>query len=112
MKRAMVLAAAAAVFALSTAKADVDAKAARTFKGKCSSCHGVAGKGDTDMGKKLKTPDFSAAAVQKRLTDEGIKSVIKDGKVGTKTIEDHAFGAKVGDQLGGLVAVVRSFGAK
>jgi mono/diheme cytochrome c family protein len=109
--RVLLLAAAAALLSLS-ARAEVDAKAAKTFKSKCASCHGAAGKGDTEMGKKLKVPDFGDAGFQAKATDAGLKATIQDGKKGDKVIEDHAFGAKVGDQLDNLVKVVRSFGGK
>lgn len=109
----MLIVGAAAVFAVSSARAEVDAKATRAFKSKCASCHGAAGKGDTDMGKKLKAPDFTTAAFQKGVKDDEIKSVIKDGKKADKsTIADHQFGEKVKDQLDPLVQVVRSFGPK
>lgn len=106
----MMLVAAAALFTFSSARAEVDAKAAKTFTKKCASCHGKEGKGDTEMGKKLKVPDFSAAAFQKGAKDAEIKSVIKDGKKGDKVIADHALGEKVGADLDGLVGVVRGFG--
>ena len=104
-KSALLFAVTAALISLS-ANAEVDAKAAKMFKSKCAACHGAAGKGDTDMGKKLKVPDFSAGLKD---SDADLKIVIKDGKLGAKAIEDHAFGEKVGDQLDNVVAVVRSF---
>ena len=94
------------------ARAEVDKKTERTWKSKCASCHGTAGKGDTEMGKKLKAPDFTDAAFQKAASDAEIKAVIKEGKKGDKTIEDHAYGEKVGDQIDNMVKVVRSFGGK
>jgi mono/diheme cytochrome c family protein len=108
----MMVVGAAALFGAAAAQAEVDAKTARAFKTKCASCHGAAGKGDTDMGKKLKVPDFSTEAFQKGIKDDVIKSVIKDGKSGAKTIEDHQFGDKVKDQLDPLVQMVRTFAAK
>lgn len=49
------------------------------FKQKCSSCHGVDGKGF----KSINTPDFTNPAVQASLTDQQIVNVITNGKPGT-----------------------------
>src|SRR5438067_5272836 len=61
------------------ARAEVDKKAERNWKGKCASCHGADGKGQTDQGKKMKVEDMTAAAWQKGKTDAQIKKAIEDG---------------------------------
>jgi len=53
-------------------------KVERTWKSKCASCHGQAGKGDTDKGKELKVEDMSAAKYQGKKDDE-LKKAILDG---------------------------------
>lgn len=45
----------------------------------CAKCHGKDGKGDTTMGKKLKVKDYTAAAVQAKMTDEEMTKAIKGG---------------------------------
>ena len=62
-----------------SARAEVDKKAERNWKGKCASCHGADGKGQTDQGKKMKVEDMTAAAWQKGKTDAQIKKAIEDG---------------------------------
>ncbi len=56
-------------------------KGAETFKTYCAVCHGVSGKGDGPAGIALKpTPaDYSDPVVAKRLTDEHVYNVIKNG---------------------------------
>jgi mono/diheme cytochrome c family protein len=110
MRTSSIFAAAALALASLSASAEIDPKAQKLFKTKCAACHGANGKGDTDMGRKGKAPDFTDAGFQKRATDEGIKSVIKDGQKADKKIADHAFADKVGDQLDNVVKVVRAFG--
>jgi mono/diheme cytochrome c family protein len=88
------------------------AKAAKIFRAKCASCHGADGKGDTEVGKKLKVPDFTQKDFQAKVKDDELKSVINEGKKGDKTIEDHAFAAKVGADLDEMVKIVRGFGKK
>ncbi len=98
-----------AVLALSAlsigARAEVDKKTERTWKSKCASCHGAAGKADTEQAKKLGVADMSAAAWQKGKTDAQIKTAIeggvKDKMEGYKDKLDAA-------QIDSLVAYVRS----
>ena len=62
-----------------SAQAQADKKAERNWKGKCASCHGAEGKGDTDQGKKLQVEDMTAASWQKGKTDAQIKNAIENG---------------------------------
>ncbi|HEY0946371.1 MAG TPA: cytochrome c [Opitutaceae bacterium] len=45
----------------------------------CAKCHGPEGKGDTNMGKKLKIRDYTDPAVQAQFTDEDVVQAINDG---------------------------------
>ena len=54
------------------------------FAKECAKCHGVDGKGDTPMGKKLKIKDLSVEAA--KLGEAKIAATIKEGvKEGDKT---------------------------
>jgi mono/diheme cytochrome c family protein len=93
------------------ARAAPDAKAVRLWKAKCASCHGADGKAQTETGAKLKIPDMSTAAWQKKVTDEKAKSAILDGVKRPDGEGMDPFRDKLEpEQVDALVAVVRSFG--
>lgn len=71
--------AAALILSPAARAADADVKTARLWKAKCSACHGVDGKADTDSGKKLKIPDMTKPAWQKLTTEAAMKKAITDG---------------------------------
>ena len=79
------------------AKADI-AEAAATFKAKCAMCHGPDGKGKEAM----KTPDFTAADVQKK-SDVDLSAAITNGKG-----KMPAFKSMTPDQVKDMVAYIRS----
>ena len=91
-----------------SARAEVDKKAERNWKGKCASCHGADGKGQTDQGKKMHVEDVTAAAWQKGKTDAQIKKAIEDGaKKGDAVME--GFKDKLdAASIDGLVKYVRT----
>ena len=111
------VAAALALFVASlsaTAFAEVDKKVLRTWKAKCSSCHGEDGKGATEQGKKMEVRDMSTADFQKDVTDakakeaitNGVKRKTKDGK----PQEMEAYKDKIKpEDMDGLVAYIRTF---
>jgi mono/diheme cytochrome c family protein len=70
--------------AAGSASAEVDKKIVRTFKAKCSSCHGEDGKADTEQGKKMGVRDMSSAAFWKDATDAKAKDAILNGLKQTK----------------------------
>ncbi len=82
---------------------------AANWENNCQSCHGVDGRGDTKMGKKLKIKDLTDAAFQAKFSDEdaakAVKQGIKDpnGKTQMKPIE-----GLTDDEITALVAHVRS----
>lgn len=98
-----------------TLKAAGDAKAGEAkYKQLCETCHGPQGKGDGPAGVALnpKPRDLSQAEWQKKVTDEQIKKVIKEGgqAVGLSPLMPP-WGAQLSDQdLDNLVAFIRSLG--
>ncbi|HXX31897.1 MAG TPA: cytochrome c [Myxococcaceae bacterium] len=95
-----------------TAVAEVDKKTERLWKAKCSSCHGQAGKGDTEKGQQMKIVDMSTAAFQAKPNDE-LKKAILDGvkteKGGVKKEMDPFKGDLTPDQVDALIALIRTF---
>jgi cytochrome c553 len=88
----------------SPAKADNTAEA--TYKAKCAACHGPDGKGETSMGKTMKSGDFASEAVQK-MSDTDLSDAISKGKG-----KMPAYKTLTSDQVKGLVAYIRSFAKK
>jgi cytochrome c553 len=97
-----------AIAAISTLSARAaDGKA--LYEASCAKCHGTDGKGQTTMGKKNGSKDYSSAAVQAELTDaaaikaikEGVKN--KDGSVVMKPTE-----GVTDDDAKALVAYMRT----
>ncbi len=95
------------------AAAAADPKIVRTWKAKCSSCHGVEGKGDTEQGVKMKIPDMSKPEWQKDNSEDKMRQAIlngvkKEGKEGMDSYKD----VLSPEQIDGLIAYVRSLGGK
>ena len=75
----------------------------------CAKCHGLEGKADTKMGKKIGALDFTDPKNQEKFTDaqmfktikEGVKE--KDGKIKMKAAENAT-----DVQINALVAFIRS----
>ena len=67
-----------------SARAEVDKKTLRTWKAKCSSCHGEDGKGETEQGKKMGVRDMTSAAFWTGLGDDKMKDAIANGIKQTK----------------------------
>ncbi|MFO1497834.1 MAG: cytochrome c [Verrucomicrobiota bacterium] len=85
-----------------------DAKA--LYDKDCAKCHGVDGKGDTKMGKKLGAKDYTDAKVQAEMKDDSAFTAIKAGlkdKAG-KTLMKPAEGTSDED-IKGMVAYMRTF---
>ncbi|MGZ6123815.1 MAG: c-type cytochrome [Myxococcales bacterium] len=88
----------------SLARAEVDKKTEKTWKSKCSSCHGADGKAQTDQGKKLGIKDYSSADFHAALSDADLKKAIVDGKG-----KDMPAYKDLSDQSDQLVQLIRSF---
>jgi mono/diheme cytochrome c family protein len=104
---------AAGSFLLSaTALAEVDKKLERAWKAKCSSCHGAAGKGDTEKGQQMKIADMTTAEFQAKKDDElknAILNGVKKEKGGVKQEMDAFKGDLTPEQVDALVAYIRTF---
>jgi len=91
-----------------------DKKTERLWKSKCASCHGKDGKADTTKGKQMKMYDMTTAEWQKKLTDDQLKKVTKEGvkeeKDGVKK-EMDAYPDLTPEQLDGLVTFMRGLKA-
>lgn len=87
------------------AKADTKA----LYDDQCAKCHGVDGKGQTKMGKKLGAKDYTDAKVQAEMKDDKAFKITKEGlKEGDKVIMKPAEGL-TDDQIKALVAYMRTF---
>lgn len=74
-----------------------------TFKAKCAACHGADGTGNTTVGKAMKVPNLTSAAVQGK-TDAQLFSLVSAGKG-----KMPAYGKSLGaDKCKELVAFVRT----
>jgi mono/diheme cytochrome c family protein len=89
---------------------DGPARTQEIWEEQCAKCHGVEGKGDTKMGKRIKAANFTDPDVQALLEDEKIFQVIAEG------VKDEAgkFVMKPAkdvteDQINALVAYIRAF---
>ena len=76
MKTFVLVASAVLAVGLMSARA-ADGKA--LYEEKCAKCHGVDGKGDTKMGKKMGAKDYSDPKVQAELKDDAAIKAIKEG---------------------------------
>ena len=94
------------------ALAEVDKKLERAWKAKCSSCHGAAGKGDTEKGQQMKIADMTSAEFQARKDDEfrnAILNGVKKEKGGVKQEMDAFKGDLTPEQVDALIAYIRTF---
>jgi mono/diheme cytochrome c family protein len=95
------------------AHAEIDKKTVRTWKAKCSSCHGEDGKAATEQGKKMGVRDMTMPDFWKGLTDAKMKDAIangikqtRDGKV--QEMEPYKDKLKP-EEIDSLVAYVKTF---
>jgi cytochrome c553 len=107
MKKILVLSIAALALTALSVRAE-DAKA--TYEKDCAKCHGVDGKGETKMGKKLGCKDYTDAKVQAELKDDAAFKAIKEGlkDADGKSLMKPAEGLSDSD-IKGLVAYMRAF---
>ncbi len=84
--------------------AEIDKKTERTWKAKCSSCHGADGTGATEQGKKLGVKSYADADFHAKATDAQLKDAIIKGQG-----KDMPAYADLGEQADQLVALIRSF---
>lgn len=95
-----------------TARAEADPKTQRLWKAKCSSCHGAAGKAETEKGQQMKIIDMTTAAFQAKPDDELKKAIlngVKTEKGGVKKEMDPFKDDLTPEQLDAVIALIRSF---
>ena len=91
---------------------EIDAKALFTEKN-CAKCHAADGTGQTEMGKKNHSPNFTRPRWQERHSDEELKKAIVEGVKEEGKVRMPAFRSKLTDeQIEALIAYVRAFGEK
>ncbi len=92
-----------------------DKKVERQWKSKCSSCHGMDGKADTEKGHQMKMEDFSLASWQTSHGNDELKKTIHDGlkrtQNGVKQDMDPFGDELSAAQIDQLVQYVRFLGA-
>jgi mono/diheme cytochrome c family protein len=98
---------AASLLVCTTALGQADPKKTeRTWKSKCASCHGAAGKGDTEKGQQLKIVDMTTPAFQAKKDDELRKAILE----GVEKEKSHSFKSELTpEQVDALVGHVRTF---
>jgi cbb3-type cytochrome c oxidase subunit III len=97
---------AALMIAAVAPRADEKPDGAEIYKGKCSMCHGMDGKGFAA----LKTPDFTDPKWQAATKDSEILNTVKNGKKDTAM---PAFSDKLTEkEILAVVKQVRAFGKK
>ena len=107
MKKSLVLGLAVITFTALSVRAE---EAKVIYEKTCAKCHGQDGKGQTKMGQKLGTKDYTDSKVQAELKDEEATKAIKDGlkdKEG-KVLMKPAEGLSDAD-IKALIAQMRSF---
>ena len=83
------------------------ADGAAVYKAKCASCHGVDGKGQTPMGKKMNLRDLGSPEVQKQ-TDKELYDWTAVGKGKMPGYKDKL----TDEEIKALVAHMRAFAKK
>ncbi len=81
------------------------AKTKEIFNARCVRCHGIDGKGETELGARLHVPDFTADAwPEPGVTDADLASTIRTGRD-----EMPAFGKKLTrDEINHLIIYIHS----
>ncbi len=102
-------------FALRASAEPPEKKVARLWKTRCSACHGLDGRGQTETGLKLKLPDFTRASWQQKTTDAFIRDRVTNGiseeRDGVKK-EMPSFREEVTpEHLDAIIALLRKLGA-
>ena len=94
-----------AVTAWSVRAADVK----ENYEKNCAKCHGADGKGQTKMGQKLGTKDYTDPKVQAEMKDDKSFKSLKEGmKEGDKTLM-KPFDTLTDEELKALIAHMRKF---
>jgi len=89
------------------AKADEGKVAARQWKAKCSSCHGLDGRAQTASGQKMKIIDFTSADFKKK-PDAELRSAIVDGVDKGDKLMDPFKDELTPEQIEGLIKLIKA----
>jgi len=89
------------------------APVAENWENHCAKCHGMDGKGQTKVGKKLKLLDYTSATDQAAMKDEDMLKAINDGvkdAAGKEKMKSYKADLSA-DEIKELVAHIRKFKA-
>ncbi len=106
MKKTIVFSVALLIAGAVTVRA-ADAK--ETWEKNCAKCHGLDGKGDTKMGKKLDIKDFTDAKYQASLKEADMFKAIKEGVRKDDRLRMKAVEGLSDEEIKALVSYVRAF---
>ncbi len=107
MKKLVTLGIVGLSFAVASTVLAADAKV--LYEKECAKCHGIDGKGDTKMGKKLGVKDYTDPKVQEKMKDAEMVKTIKEGKKEDEKTKMKAFDSLSDDEVKSLVAYIRAF---
>jgi mono/diheme cytochrome c family protein len=107
MKRHIILASVIFLFAVAAIQA---APVAENWENLCAKCHGMDGKGQTKVGKKVGVKNYTDAKVQAEFKDADISKAVSDGVIDGGKEKMKAFkGELSAAEITDLVAYVRKF---
>ena len=101
--------------ALALPAAAADKKTERLWKAKCSGCHGMDGKAQTEKGQKMKMADMTSPEFQKGKDDDWKKAIAEGTKAekdGVKKEMDPFKDELKAPEIDALIGYVRSLAAK
>lgn len=102
--------AAAAPAAAATATAGGDDKTLANYKKYCAGCHGADGKGQTKLGAKMGSRNYTDAKVKETLKDDAMFKAIKEGLKKDGKDVMHPFAEKLtDDEITALVKHMKAF---
>jgi mono/diheme cytochrome c family protein len=109
MQRNRILRAATLILCVASFAAQAS-EASDLYDKKCSVCHGDDGQGQTKMGKRFHSPDFTSAKWQAGEKDAELKRVIEEGVVKDGVHRMPSWKGKLtATQIDALVRLVRGF---
>ncbi|HEX8494739.1 MAG TPA: cytochrome c [Pyrinomonadaceae bacterium] len=81
------------------------AKIEAVYQQHCTRCHGVDGRGETNLGKIYNTPNLTEAALHARFSDKELSMIITNGQGGMPGFKKNLSKA----EISALVTYVRRF---
>ncbi len=93
--------------------ASSDNPTVKLFRSQCSACHGIDGRGQTTAGKRLKVKDWTDGKTLPTLSDEQIRSIIREGRKDEDGKQQMQPYKKLTDeQVTALIGHIRQFAKK